>query len=91
MTAYTQGAVVTPAAGSANTEKGKGDAQVTFTHLSGGLTYVRTGFSGVVATTSDYPILPGTQVSLSKDIDHTHIAYLSAAGSSLHIITGNGF
>lgn len=91
MPAYTQGQTVTPAAGSAAVASGVGQAQIVFSHLSGNVTYVRTGPAGVVATAADYPILPGTQVSLSKDIDHTHVAYISPLGSSLHILPGNGF
>lgn len=54
--------------------------------------YIRTGDSTVVATAADYIVLFGQQVSLTKDPDHTHVAYLSVSGTgSLHIIPGDGF
>jgi len=54
--------------------------------------YLRTGLSDAVATTADYCLMPGAQVSISKPQDHTHVAYITAAStSSLHVIPGEGF
>jgi hypothetical protein len=44
-----------------------------------------------VATTADYPVLPSTQVSLSKALKDQTVAYIApAGGGSIHIIAGRG-
>jgi 2-keto-3-deoxy-6-phosphogluconate aldolase len=54
--------------------------------------FVRTGLSGVVATTADYIVQPNAQVNISKPLDHTHVAYITGTStSSAHIIAGDGF
>lgn len=87
---YGSGAVVSPAATSASTLIGDGQASIVLTNLGDNVCYVRVGNSTVTATTSDYPVLAGQQVSLTKFQDHTHIAHISADGTSLHVITGEG-
>ena len=55
------------------------------------LVYVATGSSSVTASTADYLVLPGTQVTMSKNLDHTHFATISASGTpSIHVIPGRG-
>lgn len=69
----------------------KQDDIVVLTNIGTLPVYVRTGVSGVVATTADYPVLQGSQVALTMDKDHTHIATITASGTgSLHVITGEG-
>ena len=54
--------------------------------------FVRTGLSGVAATTADYIVMPNQQVKISKPLDHTHVAYITGTStSSAHIIAGEGF
>ncbi len=90
--AYTKGITVAPAAASASSAIGFGSKALCITNLGSVVVYVRVGGSGVAATTADYPILPITQLSISKEQDETHVAYLVSSGTgSLHIIPGEGF
>jgi len=64
---------------------------VTVTNSGTELVFVRAGLSNVVATAADYPILGGTQVSISKDGRYTHIAMISASGTPVvYAIAGSG-
>ncbi len=90
--AYTKGITVAPSAASASSAIGFGSKALCITNLGSVVVYVRVGDSGVAATAADYPILPLTQLSISKEQDATHVAYLAASGTgSLHIIPGEGF
>lgn len=43
------------------------------------------------ATSADYCVLPGQQVSITRAQDHGFIAVIAAAGTpSVHVITGDG-
>jgi len=56
--------------------------------------YVRTGNSAngiVVATTADLRISPGTVEVFTKPQDDNRIAYISAAGTTLEVIEGEGW
>ena len=65
---------------------------VVVTNTGTDLVFVRTGDSSVVATASDYPVLGGSQISISKDARDTHIAMIAAAGTPLvGAIAGSGF
>ena len=88
--AYGKGVVVAPAASSASSEVGVGSKTVVLSNLGSNVCYVRTGGSTVAATTADYPVLAGQQVALGKFQDDTHVAYISASGTDLHIICGEG-
>jgi hypothetical protein len=49
------------------------------------------GTGAQTATTADYPVLPNTQVSLSKAKYDDTVAYITGGGTgSLHIIAGRG-
>ncbi len=89
--AYGKGITGSVTGTSAASEIGFGHKTLCLTNLGAETVYVRVGLSGVVATTSDYPVLSGTQVTITKDQDHTHIAYKTGTASSLHIIPGEGF
>ena len=88
---YGAGIIVAPAAGSAASAIGLSSKTICLSNLGANVCYVRTGLSTAVATTADFPVLPGFQVTISKPQDDTHVAYISAAGTSLHIIDGEGF
>lgn len=88
---YTKGVSVSPAAPSASTQVGAGSKTICLTNTGANICYVRIGVSGVAATTADYPVLSGSQVTISKNMDDTHVAYISASGTTLHIIPGEGF
>lgn len=88
---YGSGVTVAPTASSASSSLGNGSENVTLTNLGSVTVYVRIGVGTQTATTADYPVLAGTQVSLSKARGDTTVAYVTASGTgSLHIIAGRG-
>lgn len=91
--AWGKGVTVTPGVASARTSidpLGRSDS-VCLTNLSSVTCYIRTGNSSAVATAADYPVPANSQVTIRKDQYDTHIAYITAAGtSSLHVIIGDG-
>lgn len=88
---YGSGVTVAPTASSASSSLGNGSENVTLTNLGSVTVYVRIGTGTQTATTADYPVLAGTQVSLSKARSDTTVAYVTASGTgSLHIIAGRG-
>lgn len=89
--AYTQGQTVTAAAAAASIEIGKGAKSLCLTNTGSNIGYVRTGVSGVEATATDYPVLAGIQTVISKPEDHDTLSYISASGTTLHAIPGEGF
>jgi hypothetical protein len=91
--AYGQGVSVSVSATSASSACGFGAKSIVVTNTGAANVYVRTGLSGLTATTADYLLLPLSQVSISKPQDHTHVAYVceAAATSTAHIIPGEGF
>lgn len=89
---YTKGITVAPSTVSAASAIGFGSKTLCITNLGSFVVYVRVGDSDVVATAADYPILPLTQLSIGKNQDETHVAYVTSSGTgSLHIIPGEGF
>lgn len=91
MPAYTRGVSVSPAAASARTQTGVGSKTVCLSNTGLNICYVRCGDSSVVATSADYPVMPGSQVTIAKFTDHDYVSYISASGTTLHIIPGEGF
>jgi len=89
--AYTQGQIVAAAAVAASVSVNKAAKQIAVTNLGGNIAYVRTGTGTIAATTADMPILPGTQVTLTKGDNQETFSYISAAGTSLHVIPGEGW
>lgn len=91
--AYGSGITVAPGTVSASSTIGGGSKAIVVTNLSDSVvSYVRVGASGASATTADYPVLPLTQISLSKAMDFQTVAYVTASGTgSLHIIPGEGY
>ena len=89
--AYTQGQTVDAAAVAASVAVLASAKQLTITNLGDNVAYVRAGIDTIAATTADMPILPGTQVSLTKGENQETVSYISAAGTSLHIIPGEGW
>ena len=88
---YGKGVTVTPGVASATTTVGEGSKSLTLTNTGSNICYVRVGSSGITASTADYPVLAGTQVSISKAQDHTTLAHISADGTTLHVIPGEGW
>lgn len=89
--AYGSGQVVAPAAGAlAVTNLNKGDQNVVVTNLGANVCYVRVSDAGD-ASTADYAVPAGAQVCLTKAPEQQRLSYISASGTSLHIMTGNGW
>jgi hypothetical protein len=91
--AYGSGVTVAPTSTSASSTVGFGSKALVITNLSSTVVaYVRVGEGSATATTADYPVLPSTQVSISKAQDQNVVAYITASGSSsLHIMAGEGY
>lgn len=83
--------VLTPAAGSASIAI---DAQAKSVRLvNSGATnicHVRIGVGAQTATTADLPVLPGESIIVSKGDGENTLAHISAAGTTLHVQTGEG-
>jgi hypothetical protein len=91
--AYGQGVTANVTSTSANSEIGVGSKSIVITNTGASNIFVRTGLTGLAATTADYILLPLSQVSISKPQDHTHVAYICAGSdtSTINIIPGEGF
>lgn len=89
--AYGSGQVVTPAAGAAAvTNLSNGCQNVVVTNLGANVCYVRIADAGD-ASAADYVVPAGAQISLTKAAEQSRLSYVSASGTSLHIICGNGW
>ncbi len=89
--AWGQGQTATAGAASARFTMGEKLNTLCLTNFGTDVVYIRSGLSAVAATTADYPLLGGSQVTISKFQDDTHVAYIAPAGSpSIHIIPGQG-
>ena len=89
---YGSGQTVAPGAASASVNVGSGQKTLCITSLNAVQCYVRVGANGITASTADYPIPPGGQVTITKSQDADTVAFIApAGGGSLHIMTGEGF
>lgn len=91
--AYGTGVTVAPGVASASSTIGLGSKALVITNLSASVvSYVRVGAGSTTATTADYPVLPSTQIALSKAQDQNTVAYITASGTgSIHIMAGEGY
>lgn len=93
--AYGTNQVVSPGAASAAVAINKDNRQVRIVNTGANIAYVQTFSSldqaGTVASTIDFPVPAGAMCTISKDIDHDQIAHISAAGTTLNIMTGDGY
>lgn len=91
--AYGTGQSVAPAAASAVAALTPGSNQLVLTNLGAAVCYVRVGDAAgaPVATANDYPIPAGAQVVITKGQQQNALAHISAAGTTLHIMNGEGF
>ena len=91
---YTQGITVAPGAVAASSTIGLNCKTLCLTNLGAITVYVRTykaSDGAKSATTADYPVLPLTQVTITKPDNHDTLTYIGAAGASLHVIPGEGW
>lgn len=85
--------VVTPAAASASTSLDPVAKSVRLVNSGAGLCHIRIGETKAVAqpaTTADMPIRAGESIIVQKGQGEDLISYISAAGTTLHIQTGEG-
>lgn len=82
--------VVSPAVGSASSPINPKSKSVRLVNTGANICYVRIGVSPQTASTADTPVLPNSSLIISKAEGHDTIAYISAAGTSLNIQTGEG-
>jgi hypothetical protein len=89
---YGGGAVLTPASSAATATLVTGNKQLILTNLGANVCYVRVGQTTVIAaTTADYPIPAGAQVVITKSLDDDKLSHISASGTTLHVMNGEGF
>ncbi len=89
---YGTGQILSPAAGSLTASIDPKDKSVCLTNQgSTNYCYVRIGTGTFNATTADYPVPPGQHVVVSKAEGDDKISYISASGTTLHVMTGEGF
>lgn len=88
---YGSGQVLTPGAAAATATLRTGSKQLILTNLGTNVCYVRVGQSVANASTADYPVPAGAQVVISKAMDDNQLSHISATGTTLHVMTGEGF
>ena len=90
--AYRQGITIACSTTSAPGTVGKGSQSLCLTNLGTVPVYVRVSTGTVAATITDYPVLGGAQVSITKDGDMDTVSAITASGTAnLHVIPGEGF
>jgi len=82
--------VTTPAAGSAEISLDAQSKSVRLVNVGANICHVRIGAGTQTATTADTPIRAGSEVVLSKADGENKLAHISAAGTTLHVQTGEG-
>lgn len=91
---YGSNQVLTPAAGSASVLIGAGNKTIRIRNTgAANPMFFRTGKAvdgTVTATTADVPVSPGETVYIEKPQDHDTLAYISAAGTTCNVMTGEG-
>jgi hypothetical protein len=89
---YTAGQTVTPNTTSSSVTLGFSSETICFSNLGATVVYIRVGVDGIAASTADYPVLPSSQITVSKALDETTVAFISPGGAgTLHIIPGVGY
>lgn len=88
---YGTGVTLTAGASALNTPVHEDAKNICITNLGANVAYVKMGSSSAVATTADYPILPFSQVVLTKVAGLNTLSYISASGATLHVMTGQGW
>lgn len=92
---YNSNQVVSAAAASAEITIDGDNRQVRIVNTGANIAYVQTYSSRDnathAATVADFPIPGGMAATISKDTSHDRLAHISAAGTTLQIMTGDGF
>lgn len=82
--------VTTPAAASASISIDPIAKSVRLVNSGANICHVRIGSSTQTATTADIPVRAGSEVIVSKGDGEGTLAHISAAGTTLHVQTGEG-
>ena len=82
--------VVTPAAASAEVTVDAKAKSIRLVNSGAAICHVRVGIGTQTATTADTPIRAGSEVIVSKGEGEANVAFISAAGTTLHIQPGEG-
>jgi hypothetical protein len=82
--------VVTPAAASASATVNAVSKSVRLVNSGLNICHVRIGTGAQTATTADLPVRAGSEIVVQKSDGQETVAYISAAGTTLHIQTGEG-
>ena len=80
---YNRGVIVSPGAASATATVTGATQTVCLTNLGANVCYIRFGETA--------PVPGGAQVTITKPGDYSLMAHISAAGTSLHVMPGEGF
>lgn len=82
--------VVTPGAASASVNVDKVAKSVRLVNSGANICHVRIGEGAQTATTADIPVRANSEVDIQKGYGDDTVAYISAAGTTLHIQPGEG-
>lgn len=88
---YGSGSVTVIGAAGTGTIVLRDTRQVILTNQGANAVYVKIGAAGIAATTADYPVQPGVQVVITKGGQDNTLAYNSPAGTTLHVMCGEGW
>lgn len=93
---YGQNQVVTPGAASASAVINADDKQLRVVNTGAAKGYFRTynSVGGTLpqnATVADCPVAAGAELIVTTGPQHDAIAYISAAGTTFEVMTGEGF
>jgi hypothetical protein len=64
--------------------------QVCVTNTGLNIAYIKIGTGVITASDVDYPILPGSKEIITKAVGDDKLSHISADGTTLHVITGEG-
>ena len=81
---------VSPGAQSASVTVNAVSKSVRLVNSGTNICYVRIGEGAQTATTADLPVRPASEIIVSKGDGENTVAYISAAGTTLSIQTGEG-
>lgn len=91
---YSTNQVLSPAAGALVANLDPNDKSVRLVNNGANIAYVRiyssTG-TAEVATTADFPIPGGSSATITKAMGQDRISYISATGTTLQVMTGEGW
>ncbi|WP_143503991.1 MULTISPECIES: hypothetical protein [unclassified Pseudomonas] len=82
--------VTTPAAASASISIDPVAKSVRLVNSGANICHVRVGTGAQTATTADLPVFPLSSVIITKGDGEDTLAHISAAGTTLHVQTGEG-